>query len=116
MSTPTKKASFNSVWKLATATSGTTVTINLDAGAYQTLTLSHNCTIETSNRANSTEAKSVSVLVTASGATRTIALHADINIVGTDITSLDSGSSCWITLVSMGTAETSTHAAFAAVT
>lgn len=93
-------------FELTTVSSGANIVVDLNANQYQTLTLSADTTLTTSNRAAS-KGRVVTMFVTASGAQRTVTLNANWKNYGSSSSVvIPSGKEACISMMSLGSAET----------
>lgn len=91
-------------------TYGASMAIDLNGNQYQTVTLTGDTTLTTSNRPSS-NSRSVTVFFTASGATRVVTLNASWKNYGSASTiSIPSGKEAFLTITAFGTAETDVRA------
>lgn len=93
-------------YELTTVSSGANIAVDLNGNQYQTLTLSADTALTTSNRSSS-KGRAVTLFVTASGAQRIVTLNASWKNYGSSATvTIPSGKEAVISLMSLGSAET----------
>ncbi len=93
-------------FELTTVSSSANIAVDLNANQFQTLTLSADTALTTSNRSSS-KGRAVTLFVTASGAQRIVTLNASWKNYGSSSTvTIPSGKEAVISLMCLGSAET----------
>lgn len=98
-------------FSIGTVSSATAIVIDFSLAQYQKVTLTHNATLATANR-SATAGRSVTMFFTASGATRTVTVNGSWFNYGTDtVLSIPAGKDGFVTVFSLGAAETDVRVA-----
>jgi hypothetical protein len=103
----------NVVLGASTVTYGSSIVIDLDGAAYQTVVLGGSPTFSTSNRSDGTVVKSASVRIVGDSVSRTIAFATGIRSYGTKPTSVAANKEIIVSFTSYGPNEADTRIAYA---